>query len=205
MPLCAYCDSPFPHNQAIQQHIGKSVKCQKKRLAHRQELLARTHANTRDRLRTESNPHISDGNDQQMDVDFPEPPTISTGVDTDTGCSNSGSQISNNATAGVRIPPEQFPIHDIDARRPAVTVEEVQDVDAPGLGNLWVEPFPCEKKPGASKGMGRTSFQKIRDDQILRGHEILGPFKDDGEWELAKWLIKNVGHNQTEAFLKLPI
>ncbi|KAJ7882418.1 hypothetical protein B0H14DRAFT_3082501 [Mycena olivaceomarginata] len=35
--------------------------------------------------------------------------------------------------------------------------------------------------------------------------QILGPFADEEEWELAKWLIKNVGHNKTESFLKLPI
>ncbi|KAJ6454809.1 hypothetical protein C8R45DRAFT_1188877 [Mycena sanguinolenta] len=48
-------------------------------------------------------------------------------------------------------------------------------------------------------------FERIRDDQILTGCEVLGPFADEEEWELAKWLIKNVGHNQAEAFLKLPI
>ncbi|KAJ7314250.1 hypothetical protein DFH08DRAFT_716947 [Mycena albidolilacea] len=48
-------------------------------------------------------------------------------------------------------------------------------------------------------------FEHIRDDQILTGCEVLGPFADEEEWELAKWLIKNIGHNQTEAFLKLPI
>lgn len=51
----------------------------------------------------------------------------------------------------------------------------------------------------------KTAFEHIRDDQILTGCEVLGPFADEEEWELAKWLIKNVGHNQTEAFLKLPI
>ncbi|KAJ7646307.1 hypothetical protein DFH06DRAFT_1270854 [Mycena polygramma] len=48
-------------------------------------------------------------------------------------------------------------------------------------------------------------FEHIRDDQILTGCEVLGPYADEEEWELAKWLIKNVGHNQTESFLKLPI
>ncbi|KAG2113682.1 hypothetical protein DEU56DRAFT_874333 [Suillus clintonianus] len=32
-----------------------------------------------------------------------------------------------------------------------------------------------------------------------------GPFDDEEEWELAKWLIQNVGQNQTDKFLKLPI
>ncbi|PBK83199.1 hypothetical protein ARMGADRAFT_1048477 [Armillaria gallica] len=50
-----------------------------------------------------------------------------------------------------------------------------------------------------------TNFEQIRDEQVLKGCEVLGPFKDDDEWELAKWLIHNVGHNVAEEFLKLPI
>ncbi|KAH7904046.1 hypothetical protein BJ138DRAFT_1019687 [Hygrophoropsis aurantiaca] len=112
--------------------------------------------------------------------------------------SDNGIQTSNSA------PEEPFQTtHDVDAQRPAVTVEEVPDIDAPG--QLWTDAFPPDKRAGASKGTGPTSFQTIRDNQVLRGAEILGPFKDEGEWELAKWLIKNVGHNQAEVFLKLPI
>ncbi|KAH9933838.1 uncharacterized protein B0H18DRAFT_819413, partial [Fomitopsis serialis] len=51
----------------------------------------------------------------------------------------------------------------------------------------------------------KTQFERIRDDQILHGSEIYGPFADEEEWELAKWLIKNIGHTQAENFLKLPI
>ncbi|KAJ3744256.1 hypothetical protein DFH05DRAFT_1535542 [Lentinula detonsa] len=43
----------------------------------------------------------------------------------------------------------------------------------------------------------------IRDE--LKGADVLGPFANGEEWELAKWSIKNVGHNATESFLKLPI
>jgi hypothetical protein len=32
-----------------------------------------------------------------------------------------------------------------------------------------------------------------------------GPFKDEKEWWLAKWLITNIGQKQTDKFLKLPI
>lgn len=31
------------------------------------------------------------------------------------------------------------------------------------------------------------------------------PFNSQDEWELAQWLLRNVGHNATEDFLKLPI
>lgn len=82
--------------------------------------------------------------------------------------------------------------------RPA-TMEEVVDEE-----NTWYfEEFPEEGQAGATFGKGPTTFQAIRDDQILQGAQILGPFESDDEWELAKWLIKNVGHNQMEAFLKI--
>ncbi|KAF8193195.1 hypothetical protein K438DRAFT_1589717 [Mycena galopus ATCC 62051] len=89
---------------------------------------------------------------------------------------------------------------DPPATRPRVTIEEVEDEDY-----IYVEDFPKESQAGATFGDGPTTFQKIRDDQVLDQDEILGPFESDEEWELAKWLIKNVGHNQMEAFLKLPI
>ncbi|KAJ7870405.1 hypothetical protein B0H13DRAFT_2556335 [Mycena leptocephala] len=41
--------------------------------------------------------------------------------------------------------------------------------------------------------------------EILKGAEVLGPFKDEAEWELAKWLIKHVGHTAADEFLKLSI
>jgi hypothetical protein len=91
---------------------------------------------------------------------------------------------------------------DPDASAPThqSTVEEVR-----GVGDRYTKPFPKDKGAGATFGTDRTSFEQIRDDQILLGVEVLGPFESEEEWELAKWLIKNVGHNQTDTFLKLPI
>jgi hypothetical protein len=48
-------------------------------------------------------------------------------------------------------------------------------------------------------------FEEIRDNEVLKGAEVLGPFKDEAEWELAKWLIKHVGHTAADEFLKLSI
>ncbi|KAJ6471238.1 hypothetical protein C8R47DRAFT_988352 [Mycena vitilis] len=58
---------------------------------------------------------------------------------------------------------------------------------------------------GATHGSGKTTFELIRDEEVLQGGTVLGPFRDDDEWQLAKWLIKNVGHTATEEFLKLSI
>ncbi|KAJ6629828.1 hypothetical protein B0H10DRAFT_1743319, partial [Mycena sp. CBHHK59/15] len=51
----------------------------------------------------------------------------------------------------------------------------------------------------------KTAFELIRNNEILTPGTVLGPFRDDDEWQLAKWLIKHVGHTATEEFLKLPI
>lgn len=67
----------------------------------------------------------------------------------------------------------------------------------------WRECFPGPA--GATFGKGKTMFEEIRDEEILKGAEVIGPFKDEAEWELAKWLIKHVGHTACEEFLQLSI
>ncbi|KAK0493964.1 hypothetical protein EDD18DRAFT_1355885 [Armillaria luteobubalina] len=86
-----------------------------------------------------------------------------------------------------------------------VTIEEVEDIDLE-LTCQWHYQwdFP-DNKAGAPLHHGKTTFQHIRNKQILKQEEVLGPFQDDEEWELAKWLIKNMGHSAAEEFLKLPM
>ena len=90
---------------------------------------------------------------------------------------------------------------DIDASAPPALGSQSSGVQE----EIWDESFPAYKRAGATLGNSKTLFETYRDDQILEGAEILGPFSNDTEWELVKWLIKNVGHNQAEEFLKLPI
>ncbi|KDQ62841.1 hypothetical protein JAAARDRAFT_104347, partial [Jaapia argillacea MUCL 33604] len=49
-----------------------------------------------------------------------------------------------------------------------------------------------------------TKFEKVHEQQEYLGSPW-GPFEDQEEWELAQWLVRNVGHNQTDKFLKLLI
>ncbi|EED77474.1 predicted protein [Postia placenta Mad-698-R] len=62
-----------------------------------------------------------------------------------------------------------------------------------------------EKSAGLTYGEAKLLFQAIHDEQVLQGADVFGPFESEEEWDLAKWLIKNVGHTQAEKFLKLPI
>ncbi|KAJ7813602.1 hypothetical protein B0H14DRAFT_3477712 [Mycena olivaceomarginata] len=103
------------------------------------------------------------------------------------------------------LPDPDVEMRDVDAQIPRMMDVPDQD-DRRSPEDMWyTQSFPEKREAGKTYGASKTSFERIRDDQILAGCEILGPFADDEEWELAKWLIKNVGHNQTETFLKLPI
>jgi hypothetical protein len=109
-----------------------------------------------------------------MDVDMPEPET--------------------DITVATHHP-DQPELHDTDAQDPEARapVNEAPPIDT--NKGPFEEPFPSKYMAGATYGRAKTMFEHIRDDQVLNGYEILGPFADEEEWELAKWLIKNVGHN----------
>jgi hypothetical protein len=80
-------------------------------------------------------------------------------------------------------------------------VEEVEDEDAPG--RRYVESYP----DGAAEILGRskTKFDAYREGQDERGEPRWAPFRDADEWELAQWLLKNVGQMKIDEFLKLNI
>jgi hypothetical protein len=78
-----------------------------------------------------------------------------------------------------------------------------------GLVNLdpgfeFIQDFPGEAgMPGKKR---KTQFEEIKDRQMKAGEPCWGPFADEDEWELARWLMTaNVSQNRRDAFLKLPI
>lgn len=79
-------------------------------------------------------------------------------------------------------------------------VEDVPDED-----DLvrWVQAYP---RPAAQVlGMGECTFERWRRENEQSGKPRWSPFANEREWELGRWLIKNVGQNQIETFLKLAI
>lgn len=96
---------------------------------------------------------------------------------------------------------------------PPGTVAEVPvDVDSPYQSQSedsdryddYIEDFPNAGEPtGKTK---RTPFEKIRKTQRKLEEEVWGPFKNEEEWDLARWLItSNVSQTKMDEFLKLPI
>ena len=76
-------------------------------------------------------------------------------------------------------------------------------VDEEWMGETWREPFPADHAAGEVLHNVKTLFEEICNAQILSGEEEWGPFASEDEWQLAKWLIKNMGQNQANEFLKL--
>ncbi|KAF7333569.1 hypothetical protein MSAN_02415900 [Mycena sanguinolenta] len=106
----------------------------------------------------------------------------------------------NDAAASVE-PPE-----DVDAVTPPVASSSSENGSQPRqlfaerpAQNLYAGATYRQQKPV------KTAFERIRDEEILKPGVVLGPFRDDDEWQLAKWLIKHVGHTATEEFLNLSI
>lgn len=88
----------------------------------------------------------------------------------------------------------------------SAAVEEAMDVDSSNPTSsprYWYH----GQHPDAGQALhpAPTSFEMIHDSEVLKIGEVLGPFKDDNEWQLAKWLMKNVSHSAADDFLKLPI
>ncbi|KAG2108879.1 hypothetical protein DEU56DRAFT_920424 [Suillus clintonianus] len=104
------------------------------------------------------------------------------------------------------------PTHDVPLQvdgSQRARVEEVPDEPGPVSNDTrWIESYAAHHGAGAPCGevdeVTPTKFDQIRQ-QLEADGAPWGPFDNEEEWELAKWLIQNVGQNQTDKFLKLPI
>lgn len=78
-------------------------------------------------------------------------------------------------------------------------VEEVDDEETSGC-RRWAQEYD-----GASEelGEGKTLFKEIRETQEAMCEPPMAPFLDEEEWELARWLVKNVTKTATDEFLKM--
>ncbi|KAJ7108159.1 hypothetical protein C8R44DRAFT_834159 [Mycena epipterygia] len=101
------------------------------------------------------------------------------------------------------VQPEPIP------RSRRATVEEVLDEDDPQNFSRFIEPYEDEEsgRPAAGRPLrhGETLFERMRARQQEEGTTEFSPFKDGDEWDLARWLSKNVGQTATDEYLSLPI
>lgn len=98
------------------------------------------------------------------------------------------------------IPPPE-PRQGSPSRR--ATVEDADDEDDASDQKQYIEPFPGPA--GEALRRAKTSFEILQQTQQLEGKTPWEPFANKAEWELAAWLIKNIGQKATDEYLQLPI
>jgi hypothetical protein len=90
--------------------------------------------------------------------------------------------------------------------RPQHQRATVENADNEGEESAYfIEEFPANFGTGTVWGEEILFFEKLQQKQEKNGTSKWGPFKDQDEWELGEWLIRNIGQKQTDAFLNLNI
>ena len=165
MPRCVYCKESIAKAKSMSNHQSKSPRC----IA----LHKKAHDETFNHLDITLNRPYADGAGQHIS----EP----SGPDIDDFPSQPDFSYKN----------EEF----IELEEDAIPPPPAKPI-IPNTTNeqLWDEAFPSQKCAGATIGVSKTLFESYKDNLVLQGAEILSPFESDEEWELAKWLIRNVGH-----------
>jgi hypothetical protein len=85
--------------------------------------------------------------------------------------------------------------------RPIFTGDTGNKKEAEGR---FIEDFDHESLAGAAWGKAVPLFESLLLKQEETGSRW-DPFVDEEEWELAEWLIDNVGQKRTDTFLKMRI
>ena len=198
---CRYCSKELLSEAGRRSHVQQTAACREKMME----------ANTSPSLRASKRIREHEPK-QDSDVEMSDSPSPKYGPAT-FASDEPFPEIIDNPTTLQKTSP----------KRQKVTVEEVEDIDAPwasrnsdqdedhstrgtgaGFDSEFIQDFPGEAgTPGKTK---RTRFEKIRHSQEKAGQPCWGPFEDEDEWELARWLMTaNVSQNRRETFLKLPI
>lgn len=88
-------------------------------------------------------------------------------------------------------------------KRPAVTIEEVEDEDTPGSRTQrWIEDYPMPA--GSVYGSCMSIFEKYRQKQREEGLPPWAPFQDMEEWETARWImLSGISQERMKSLLNL--
>jgi hypothetical protein len=89
-------------------------------------------------------------------------------------------------------------------RRSVDIVSENEDnpVDDAYHYTRWTEEYPG--RVAEASGTAKTRFDEWQEEQMFTGVSKWSPFTNEEEWELAQWLLKNVGQSAIDDYLKLP-
>ncbi|KAJ7760106.1 Zn-finger domain-containing protein [Mycena maculata] len=187
---CPYCFGALPTRAGVTQHIAKTRACHEK---WKQSLSVDTSFTV---AAEEGASEL-----EQEPLQTPSPvPSFDEDEDDPMGDADTFVPLAHEESPA---PPE--PIQ--NSRR--ATVEEVPDESDPENFSRFVEPFEDAEAGRAPAGKplrpGRTLFERMQAQQETEGTTEFSPFLDGEEWDLAKWLAKNVNQTATDEYLALPI
>jgi hypothetical protein len=183
---CAFCHGPVPTIDGMKRHYARKAECRKKFQAEiGKSIVTIFDDEIPDPPQPAPTPEAlpSDEGSQPDDIDIP-----IAGDDFIPGRTHSRSPTADENSPGQR------------SKR--AWVEEAEDEDAPEV-KRYTQEYPG--RVADTIGTEKTKFEKIREDQKMEGLEPEAPFADEEEWELVKWLMKNVGQTKADDFLKIPI
>ncbi|EPQ55314.1 hypothetical protein GLOTRDRAFT_129596 [Gloeophyllum trabeum ATCC 11539] len=181
MPACTFCGKHVPTTSGLKRHIQRTKDCHQQWLAKLKTFTIADYGNNGD----------SD-NESVYEDDLPDEQASSS--HSTTGLDQLGSPL-------LPVPPNSTIASSADGLHPPEP--EAEDSEPVTGRERFVEGFPGI----AGQGLRReeTRFDKLRRTQEERRQAVWDPFVDEEEWELARWLAKNVGQNQIDEFLKLSI
>ncbi|KAJ6533437.1 Zn-finger domain-containing protein [Mycena vulgaris] len=189
---CPYCSKGVPTRAGVKHHIAKSRACHREW----QKTLAGDTSFTVDHEEAEL--RVDEAEDEPV-------PRTPSPVPSDDDDDDPMGVADTFVPSAQEVPEEPGPA---PPRSRRATVEEVMDEDDPQNFARFVEPYEDEKsgRPPAGRPLrrGETLFQHMRARQEAAGATKFAPFQDGDEWDLARWLSKNVSQTATDEYLELP-
>jgi hypothetical protein len=107
-----------------------------------------------------------------------------------------------NAVQDFQVPVTNPPLLPQSQRAHVEDVSDEDDEPSP-IFSRYIKPYP--RPVGQPLRPGKTKFEILKEKQEAGKQQPWAPFESREEWELATWLMKNVGQKSTDEYLKLPI
>jgi hypothetical protein len=202
MHFCVFCGKgPFSSSAGLKRHIGHSRNCNEAANQKWGTYAKNIWNNAPIRTFTDEEPPISrNTGDEELIPNMPEINLEDNLQEFEDDVIANGNQNESQPEAVIPRDPENAPVEPASLR---AAVEDAVDEDR--SSTYFIEEFPAKFGAGAVWGEEIPFFEKVRQEQDANETSRWGPFEDQDEWELAQWLIRNAGQNQTNSFLNLKI
>ncbi|KIK13685.1 hypothetical protein PISMIDRAFT_118419, partial [Pisolithus microcarpus 441] len=182
---CDYCLKPISTLAGVKRHIAQLAACQQQWNREWNRALERTASAT------------SVDNEDQIDDDLDNAPGVtSDGYDGDNLDIPDGPLVQRLWTYA-----EADPLH--PPSRHASVEDDFEDESALAKGGHFVEQYT--EVAAQILGSRPTVFEDMEKAENTSGGSQWAPFHNEEEWELARFLMKNVGQMKIDDFLKLSL